>query len=117
MNPNLGFALQLRMLDPPGAWASLLSTRPEGGDAAGVGAWGGGPASWDGGAAWPPPWDLDRFLDAREACGPGGADDRTMQVGQIHVVGREDAEAETCIHGILHLISGRCRDFSLPLDG
>ena len=90
MNPNLGFALQLRMLDPPGAsWASLLSTRPEGGsgDAAGVGAGGRGadvPAAAGGGAAWPPPWDLDRFLDVREACGPGGADDRTMQVGQIN---------------------------------
>ena len=84
VNPNLGFALQLRMLDPPGAWGSLLSSRPEGGKA-GVGAGGDGPASWGGGTAWPPPWDLDRFLDAREACGPGGADDRTMQVGQIHM--------------------------------
>ena len=59
VNPNLGFTLQLRMLDQPGAWEALME-EPRG--------------------SWPPPWDLDRFLDAKDACGPGGADDRTMQV-------------------------------------
>jgi len=86
INPNLGFALQLRMMDRPGAWDALFPTAPRGHEealgsstaAAAVGA--GAGAAGGAGGIWPPPWDLDSFLDAREACGPDGADDRTLQV-------------------------------------